>query len=230
MVINGIDISEFGGKVIDKLISPNKVNNSLSWDTINPQLIESKFEFKSISITLFLKAESEQDYIRNVSRLTEMLRLGANVKFKDVPYTYKCYVRNIPDITRLNHRQEYKIIFDCEAEFGTTGSTTVVSASNALAMSMTNIGNYITPARVMLTMKEAGANLYINGLVKNFTFTNVKVGDIIVVDGVNGDIMRNGVIDINNFYGWNLPMLPVGDTIIKTNLRCDMEISYLARY
>ena len=230
MVINGKDISEFGGKVIDKLISPNKVNNSLNWDTVNPQLIESKFDFKNITFTVFMRAESEQEYISNSSRLTEMLRLGAEVKFNDIPYTYKCYVRTIPDITRLNHKQEYKLIFECEAEFGTTGSTTVTTASNTTSMNLTNIGNYSTPARVVLTARETGANLYINGLVKNFTFTNVKSGDIIVVDGVTGEILRNGSVDINNFYGWNLPMLPVGDTLIKTNLKCDIEISYLARY
>ena len=97
-------------------------------------------------------------------------------------------------------------------------------------MPLTNEGNYSTPARVMLTMRESGSNLYINGLVKDFTFTNVKAGDILVVDGVTGEILRNGNVDINNFYGWNLPMLPVGNTSIRTNLNCDMEISYLARY
>ena len=230
MIINGIDISNFGGKVIDKLISPNRVNNALSWDTVNPQLIDSKFDFKNISITLFMKAETEQEFIGSVSKLTELFRLGATVKFADIPYSYKCYVRIVPDITRLNHKQEYKVIFDCDAEFGTVGGVSTVTASNTLTMKVNNPGNYITPARVVLTARESGSNLYINGLVKNFTFTNVKVGDIIVVDGVTGEILRNGSVDINNFYGWNLPNLPIGDTTIKTNLKCDIEISYLARY
>lgn len=230
MIINGIDISNFGGKVIDKLISPNRVTNTLSWDTVNPQLVDSKFDFKNISITILMKAETEQEFIGNISKLTELFRLGATVKFADIPHSYKCYVRTVPDITRLNHKQEYKVILECDAEFGTTGERLTTTASNTLTMKVTNPGNYITPARVVLTAREAGSNLYINGLVKNFTFTNVKVGDIIVVDGVTGEILRNGSIDINNFYGWNLPNLPIGDTTIKTNLRCDIEISYLARY
>ena len=230
MIINGIDISNFGGKVIDKLISPNRVTNTLSWDTVNPQLVDSKFDFKNISITILMKAETEQEFIGNISKLTELFRLGATVKFADIPHSYKCYVRTVPDITRLNHKQEYKVILECDAEFGTTGERFTTTASNTLTMKVTNPGNYITPARVVLTAREAGSNLYINGLVKNFTFTNVKVGDIIVVDGVTGEILRNGSIDINNFYGWNLPNLPIGDTTIKTNLRCDIEISYLARY
>lgn len=230
MIINGINISNFGGKVIDKLISPNRVNNVLSWDTVNPQLIDSKFDFKNISITLFMKAKTEQEFIGNVSKLTELFRLGATVKFADIPYSYKCYVRIVPDITRLNHKQEYKVIFDCDAEFGTAGRVSTVTASNELTMKVTNPGNYITPARIVLTAREGGSSLYINGLVKNFTFTNVKAGDIIVVDGVTGEVLRNGNVDIDNFYGWNLPNLPIGSTTIETNLRCDIEISYLVRY
>ena len=151
MIINGIDISNFGGKVIDKLISPNRVNNALSWDTVNPQLIDSKFDFKNISITLFMKAETEQEFIGNVSKLTELFRLGATVKFADIPYSYKCYVRIVPDITRLNHKQEYKVIFDCDAEFGTVGGASTVTASNTLTMKVTNPGNYITPAEALYT-------------------------------------------------------------------------------
>lgn len=230
MIINGIDISTFGGKVIDKSISPNRVNNSLNWDAINPQLLESKFDYKEVSITLLINANSEEDAIAKISKLSEMFRLGAEVKFKDIGYYLKCFILSKPDITRLNHRNQYQVIFDCESEFGYISSVKEVRGSNTTSLVVNNDGNYPTPVQVRLVPKSASANLYINGLIKNFTLTNVKAGDVLIVDGVTGEVSCNGNANINNFWGWNLPMIQTGNVTFKTNVACDITITFNERY
>lgn len=230
MIINGIDISTFGGKVIDKSISPNRVNNSLNWDTINPQLLESKFDYKEVSITLLINADSEEDAVAKISKLSEMFRLGAEVKFNDISYYLKCFILSKPDVTRLNHRNQYQVIFDCESEFGYISSVKEVRGSNTTSLVVNNDGNYPTPVQVRLVPKSASANLYINGLIKNFTLTNVKAGDVLVVDGVTGEVSCNGSANINNFWGWNLPMIQTGNVTFKTNVACDITVTFNERY
>ena len=230
MIINGIDISTFGGKVIDKSISPNRVNNSLNWDTINPQLLESKFDYKEVSITLLINADSEEDAVAKISKLSEMFRLGAEVKFNDISYYLKCFILSKPDVTRLNHRNQYQVIFDCESEFGYISSVKEVRGSNTTSLVVNNDGNYPTPVQVRLVPKSASANLYINGLIKNFTLTNVKAGDVLIVDGVTGEVSCNGSANINNFWGWNLPMIQTGNVTFKTNVACDITVTFNERY
>ena len=230
MIINGIDISTFGGKVIDKSISPNRVNNSLNWDAINPQLLESKFDYKEVSITLLINADSEEDAVAKISKLSEMFRLGAEVKFNDISYYLKCFILSKPDVTRLNHRNQYQVIFDCESEFGYISSVKEVRGSNTTSLVVNNDGNYPTPVQVRLVPKSNSANLYINGLIKNFTLTNVKAGDILVVDGVTGEVSCNGLANINNFWGWNLPMIQTGNVTFKTNVACDITVTFNERY
>lgn len=230
MIINGIDISTFGGKVIDKSISPNRVNNSLNWDAINPQLLESKFDYKEVSITLLINADSEEDAVAKISKLSEMFRLGAEVKFKDISYYLKCFILSKPDVARLNHRNQYQVIFDCESEFGYISSVKEVRGSNTTSLVVNNDGNYPTPVQVRLVPKSASANLYINGLIKNFTLTNVKAGDVLIVDGVTGEVSCNGSANINNFWGWNLPMIQTGNVTFKTNVACDITITFNERY
>lgn len=230
MIINGIDISTFGGKVIDKSISPNRVNNSLNWDAINLQLLESKFDYKEVSITLLINADSEEDAVAKISKLSEMFRLGAEVKFNDISYYLKCFILSKPDVTRLNHRNQYQVIFDCESEFGYISSVKEVRGSNTTSLVVNNDGNYPTPVQVRLVPKSASANLYINGLIKNFTLTNVKAGDVLIVDGVTGEVSCNGSANINNFWGWNLPMIQTGNVTFKTNVACDITITFNERY
>lgn len=230
MIINGIDISTFGGKVLDKSISPNRVNNSLNWDSINPQLLESKFDYKEVSITLLINADSEEDAIAKISKLSEMFRLGAEVKFNDISYYLKCFILSKPDVTRLNHRNQYQVIFDCESEFGYISSVKEVRGSNTTSLVVNNDGNYPTPVQVRLVPKSASANLYINGLIKNFTLTNVKAGDVLIVDGVTGEVSCNGSANINNFWGWNLPMIQTGNVTFKTNVACDITVTFNERY
>lgn len=230
MIINGRDISEFGGKVIDKNISPNKVNNFLNWNTVNPKLEDSRFDFKNVSITVLFKSGSEQSFLQSVSKITEMFRLGAEIKFKDIDWKYKCYIREKPDIERLNHNHMYKVIFECDSEFGYMDRSMGDSVSNNTQLRITNYGNYPTPAYINLVVKGTGSTLYVNGFNKNFTITNVKAGDIIVVSGITGEVTKNGKSCINDFWGWNLPMLPVGVTTIKTNINCDINVAYKERY
>ena len=230
MIINGIDISTFGGKVLDKSISPNRVNNSLNWDAINPQLLESKFDYKEVSITLLINAESEEDAISKISKLSEMFRLGAEIKFKDISYYLKCFILSKPDVTRLNHRNQYQVIFDCESEFGYKQGFKTIQGKNTTALQLVNEGNYPTPVGITLVPKSNSANLYVNGFIKNFTLTNVKAGDTLGVDGVSGEVSCNGLANINNFWGWNLPMIQAGNVTIKTNVPCDITVVYNERY
>lgn len=230
MIINGKNISTFGGRVIDKYISPNGVNNSLNWDSINPQLIESKFDYKSVSIVIRIDAVSEQQAIQQISRLTEMFRLGAEVKFSDIDYKLKCYILSMPDVERLNHKQQYKVKFSCEAEFGYKDEVKTVAGKNTKTLELVNAGNYPTPIAITLVPKQTSANLYVNGFIKNFTLTNVKTGDLLGVDGVTGEISCNGKANINNFWGWNLPMIPTGNITISTNIPCDITVVFKERY
>jgi len=230
MIINGKNISEYGGKVIDKHISPNGVNNSLNWDSINPKLLESKFDYKDVSITLRIDATSEQDAISKVAKLTEMFRLGADVKFKDLDYTLKCFILAKPDVERLNHKQQYKVIFDCKAEFGYVNDEVVFSGTDTKSLKVVNNGNYPTPVSVTIVPKVDSNNLYINGLIKDFTLTKVKTGDILVVNGITGEVSCNGNVNINNFWGWNLPMITTGEITFKTNIVCDITIRFNERY
>ena len=227
MYLNGIDIKQFGGKLIYRNISSNRVSSGVKWEYYmdRPESFGSAIEFKDVQLGLILTADDETMFQRNLNLLAEEFRKGGVVKFKDMPYTYTMYLKTKPEYDKLN-QTTYKVDLNLDGDFGLSDKKTV-SGGNSL--SVVNNGVYKTPVVLNITLANGVTGFTINGFEHDFTMKGLPSGATVLIDTMNGVIKANGVNAIDKVESFHLPKLNVGESTIRTSSSCNMTIQFYER-
>ena len=227
MYLNDIDIKQFGGKLIYRNISSNRVSSGVKWEYYmdRPESFGSAIEFKDVQLGLILTADNETIFQRNLNLLAEEFRKGGVVKFKDMPYTYTMYLKTKPEYDKLN-QTTYKVDLNLDGDFGLSDKKTV-SGGNSL--SVANNGVYKTPVVLTVTLANGVTGFTINGFEHDFTMKGLPSGATVLIDTMNGVIKANGVNAIDKVESFHLPKLNVGESTIRTSSSCNMTIQFYER-
>ena len=227
MYLNDIDVKQFGGKLIYRNISSNRVSSGVKWEYYmdRPESFGSAIEFKDVQLGLILTADNETIFQRNLNLLAEEFRKGGVVKFKDMPYTYTMYLKTKPEYDKLN-QTTYKVDLNLDGDFGLSDRKTV-SGGNSL--SVVNNGTYKTPVVLTVTLANGVTGFTINGFEHDFTMKGLPSGATVIIDTMNGVIKANGVNAIDKVESFHLPKLNVGESTIRTSSSCNMTIQFYER-
>ena len=227
MYLNDIDVKQFGGKLIYRNISSNRVSSGVKWEYYmdRPESFGSAIEFKDVQLGLILTADNETIFQRNLNLLAEEFRKGGVVRFKDMPNTYTMYLKTKPEYDKLN-QTTYKVDLNLDGDFGLSDRKTV-SGGNSL--SVVNNGVYKTPVVLNITLANGVTGFTINGFEHDFTMKGLPSGATVIIDTMNGVIKANGVNAIDKVESFHLPKLNVGESTIRTSSSCNMTIQFYER-
>ena len=230
MYINDIDIKNYGGKLLDRNISPNRVSQNYTWEYTldSPTFYGSALDFKDVLLHVLFEADSEEIFLKNLGRLSEEFRHGARVRFKDINLQYTMYLTEKPEHDRLNNRF-YKVTFVLDGNFG-LGERKVYNSTNVSRITIENNGVYATPALVTIKPRAYQSTLTIQGFEKTVSFDKINANDVVVIDAESGQVTINGNAGISKYNSFYLPKVKVGVSTIMVSTASDISVVFNERY
>ena len=228
MYLNGKHISEYGGKLIYRNLSSNRLSTGVKWDYYldRPENYGSGLEFKDVKLDLILECATEEIFQNNLNEISEIFRKGGEVRFKDLPYLYKMYAKVKPEYEKIAEHH-YRVELNLDSDFGISEIRTVTGSNS---VSVNNKGNYRTPAKLILTVPAMQSSLTVSGFEHTLRLVNTPTNANIVIDASTGQVTINGNNAIDKVDSFHLPYLMVGSHTIRCNVNCTMQIQYYERY
>lgn len=229
MLINNIDISVFGASVSNKLIQPTtiEIEKVRVKDSFNQ--IDSKKQFKKVSIKLLFEGENRDVINNNISNFMSKLINEVDIKFKNLSHFYHVYLvdHNVED-TNFDEWLYLNIEF-----VGYEYSTQIVETMNGITTKTINVpGNEETPAIVEITPSVTIADIVLTGLSDEpMTVKNLTGGKKLIIDGEEGTVTVDGINKFNDTDMWEFPRLkPGANTITVSRNNVDINIKYKPRF
>ena len=230
MIINNINISEFGGKVQSKSFSDSPIVKSATWllNASKPLVIGENKGFKPLNLKLLFEGSTRNEVNNKISRFMAQVS-ECDIKFKNLEHYYHCYYESsnreeskIDEWLFVNlnficyeYAEEKKLNFNSLEEF-----------------TINNDGTDITPAILEITPNVNLADITLEGLADDpIIINNLTANKTVVLDGE----LQKVTVDGMNKYGdtdmWDFPRLNPGTNTITVNKNnCDIKIKYKPRY
>lgn len=104
MLINGIELSNLGVQLFDRVLRSNLIDTAQEWldGDIQPTFIRQQDRFKTIELQFLVLSADEDEAFRRISKLTAMLK-KATVKFDDLDLIFDVSIINVGEPTRLKN-------------------------------------------------------------------------------------------------------------------------------
>lgn len=104
MLINGIELSNLGVQLFDRVLYSNSIDTAQEWldGDIQPTFIRQQDRFKTIDLQFLVLCADEDEAFKRISKLTAMLK-KATVKFDDLDLTFNVSITNVGEPTRLKN-------------------------------------------------------------------------------------------------------------------------------
>ncbi|WP_346884310.1 phage distal tail protein [Clostridium sp. UBA4395] len=229
MLINNIDISVFGASVSNKLIQPTTIEIEKIRIKNSFNQIDSKKQFKKVSIKLLFEGENRDVINNNISNFMSKLINEVDIKFKNLSHFYHVYIvdHNLED-TDFDEWLYLNIEL-----VGYEYSTQIVEAMNRITTKTINVpGNTETPATVEITPSVSIIDIVLTGLSDEpMTIKNLTGGKKVIIDGEEGIVTVDGVNKFNDTDMWEFPRLKSGaNTITVSRNNVDINIKYKPRF
>ena len=104
MLINGIELSNLGVQLFDRVLYSNSIDTAQEWldGDIQPTFIRQQDRFKTIDLQFLVLSADEDEAFRRISRLTAMLK-KATVKFDDLDLMFDVSITDVGEPIRLKN-------------------------------------------------------------------------------------------------------------------------------
>lgn len=104
MLINGIELSNLGIELFDRILYSNDIDTKQEWldGDIQPTFIRQQDRFKTIKLEFLVLCQEEDEAFRRISRLTALLK-KATIKFDDLNFTFDVSLTEAGEPTRLKN-------------------------------------------------------------------------------------------------------------------------------
>ena len=204
MWINDIDVSTFGVLVENFKVSGTPITNEVfqGRDRTNYNVIATEFSRKTVSFSLFFAEETRHAITQLKSKIDGMM-YGKVELFMPDGFYYTAVAKSLGELSIIGQERN-KVIATCAYTFeGMQHDSLQTEIGNTLVCTSTIP---LTDCRLTCTASRAYASITIEGV----TITNVKAGDVLTIDGINGRILQNGAPCAGNMSFINLPRLNVG--------------------
>lgn len=104
MLINGIELSNLGIQLYDRVLYSNDIDTAQEWldGDIQPTFIRQQDRFKTIKLEFLVMCSDENEAFKRISRLTALLK-KATIKFDDLSFTFDTNIVSVGEPTRLKN-------------------------------------------------------------------------------------------------------------------------------
>ncbi len=229
MLINNIDISVFGASVSNKLIQPTTIEIEKIRIKNSFNQIDSKKQFKKVSIKLLFEGENRDVINNNISNFMSKLINEVDIKFKNLSHFYHVYLM---DHTVEDTNFDEWLFLNIEF-IGYEYSTQIVETMNRITTKTINVpGNEETPAIVEITPSVGIIDIVLTGLSDEpMTIRILTGGKKVIIDGEEGLVTVDGVNKFNDTDMWEFPRLkPGANTITVSRNNVDISIKFKPRW
>lgn len=246
MKINGWDIADAGAQQHNVAPGFRSISNNSEWARGHPEpvLLGNTTGFKTLKITLLIKANRDRQKILNqcseiLAHLLEPVDLeldGFEHKFYGVlkKHTLEENPLNIPFV-KYNRASKLTLEFDCY-EYGEEEAKV---GSGATELVIQNQGNVLTPAVIEITPQIGAASIALTGICRNtdtgedlsVTIANLETGKTVILDGESGLFTQDGELKAADIEIWAAPSLVPGENKITINNdRMDVVVRFRPRF
>lgn len=222
-----VDISDYGAYLVDRTITPNEIITVNNWleGAASPTYIRQQDSFKTITITLIVEGNSEQDVAYNISQVINAFRAERILEFEDMrDFVFPATLEGMPVITRLKPCI-MKVELTFKGNYMRTKEERVIEPdiSNG-TFTFTVGGTAPTPLKFELTpISSTIVKVEVAGLLKGgFTIRNVPYGKKLVIDSDKGEInlvdtLTGEVTPAIDCYqdAWSLPIVEPGTYVVS---------------
>jgi hypothetical protein len=104
MLINGIELSNLGIQLYDRVLYSNDIDTAQEWldGDIQPTFIRQQDRFKTIKLEFLVLCSDEDEAFKRISRLTALLK-KSTIQFDDLNFTFDTSIVDVGEPTRLKN-------------------------------------------------------------------------------------------------------------------------------
>ena len=226
MQINGIDISTYKAKLLERVIDVAEKYNNNSWSNKEPMpTIETDYFYshKQIRLKFDIIAKSTTELEMCKGKLTKALE-KATIRFADIDMNYTGYYTETPKteyVTKYNDTLEFTFYAYAWKEEKTE------TFNKTLTKTISVTGNQKTPCIIEInpTASYGSLTLKINSRV--ITIKNITANKKIILDGSTGKFTEETNNKFNDIDLWEKPYLDVGNNTLTIDKdTCNITIKY----
>ena len=229
MTINGWNITNANAKQWNVRRGYSAITNKSEWiaGSYNPAFFSGEEGFKTLQITLIVKASSKEIVQLGISTILAKLKDPAEIILDNYVRKFYGILRsyNVDESTQRRTTPFHKLTLNMEGyEYASE-----LTASGKSLITVNNPGTMITPAIVTMTATRAVSNITISGLGKAMVLKTVLANKQYVINGETGLFTVDGALA--NLDIWNLPVLqPGNNTVTCSESTATVTIRYKPRY
>ena len=228
MFINDTPISDFGGKLLSRKISPPDIEITSFWPKKVLRPFISKiigYYYKRLDLEIELSGTPTQIEI-NKSRLIQALT-SASVSFKKLGHIYTGVIAGAGIGDQVNG---YEVV-EVEMLVYQHENPQEVEINRTLEGIIHLHSNHETPAAIEILPSANVASLTITGLGRDIILSNLTAGKLVIIDGENGLVTEDGLNKWPDYDSWGFPRLTPGENIIQlSDTTLDITVRYSPRW
>ena len=211
--VNGVPLATYGGaSLLDYSIGETPVSPEMfqGLNRTNWNLLENIFKLRELSLTVIFEAHDLREAKRNRSALNGVLFNKADLFIPEDGFHYDviCTSTGAEELigigknsAQIKSRYTFNGVRRDELK-------TITLAPGAVVYCLSTMP--FTDCRLTATVGSSAASYQLGGAV----FSNVTVGDVLVFDGIDGKITKNGYNYADSVSWFHFPQLtPGGNTI-----------------
>lgn len=229
MLINNINISEFGVLAADRDIQLAEVTTYDDWlrKGSAPIINYQKEYYRKIKCKFFLRAQNYQQILNNISDLSNQLK-KCTIKFDDIDFYYDCTLQS----SNIVHHNVTEKTLEVELKCGYAYKAVVTETINSQAQKTINVlGNLPSPAIITVNMPVDTISITISGFEDSITVKNLHANTPVKIDGEQCLVTEGANNKFSSMDMWNFPVLqPGGNTISLDNSNGNITIQYKPRW
>lgn len=236
MLINNIDIKNFGVELLEKKIGTSEIIITHEWvkGAYSPLILNKENKYTPIQCIFVIKGYTRQDLEEKLSHFTKQIEV-CTLKFDDIEFYYNAFIQSKQnDYIGKDVTDDMEVqVIDVSFLSGHKYKTEMVEVLDHLPSKTINVpGNLDTPAILEITPPIDIIDMVISGLSDSpITVKNLKAGKKVTLNGEDGTVLEDGVNKFTDTDMWEFPRLrPGSNTITLSKNNCDVTIKYKPRW
>lgn len=214
MIVNGVDVREYGAKLLTVEEQPPKINvqKEMIPRALLPTEYQTDIPLGTLKMTIYFRAKNRAELQRTVSRFMLQFRQSAVLEeIKGYKGKYKAYLTDSALNKTLNLSKKvlelsidgYFFDDDLTIEFGGQASGKIYMESSRG-----------TPCTIEITAARelTGYTLSLNG--EAYTVDAMAEGETITIDGRQGKVTTEGQNAFDRVSFWQFPRLEAGENVL----------------
>lgn len=228
MFINDIPLSDFGGKLLSRKISPLDIEITTFWPrkALRPFISAVKgYYYKRLDLEIELAGTPSQIEI-NKSRLIQALT-SASVSFRKLDHVYTGVIAG----TGVGAQVPGYEVIEAEMLVYQHETSQNVEINRSLEGIIYLDSNHETPAVIEILPSANVASVTITGLGRDIILSNLTAGKLVILDGENGIVTEDGLNKWPDYDSWGFPRLAPGENIIDlSDATLDITVRFSPRW